>query len=437
MPTPSEHQGSTIRPRTVWTIYAKEIRETFRDRKTLFLIVGIPLVFYPLLLLVATEVTLSQVDKLQQQVVRVAPDGDPIPERLFRLLDSDDSIEVAIASDPHEALVERQIQAIVRVEEGFSASLDGGDTATITVEYSSVRPLSQQASERLDTHLDTYRKEMVTARLKKRDLTDAWIKPIAVAQNDIAPQERRVGSMLAQFLPMIILVFMVTGAFYPAIDLTAGEKERKTIQTLLTSPVRPLEIVTGKYLVVFTMAMFAGMINLLSMGLVLFQSVSMGAAEALELNLNISGADVAALMVVVVLFGLMLSAVLMTIASMASSPKDAQTYMSPVYMLCLLPVMLAGIPGVDLNQTTACVPVLNLALAMKEILIEGAQVESLFLVGLSTLLVTALALLITARIYNRQELLIQPSTARGLFELVRSPQGGGSPQTPPIDSALA
>jgi len=430
--------GGGVRGRIVVTVFVKELREILRDRKTIFLLVAVPLLFYPMLLLLITEVAVAQKEKIEQEHAVVAVVGEALPALVSAALSDKGTVLQSYAEgEAQRALEAGEVQAVVEVPTGLSASASGVGTLTVVVRYSSVQPLSADVRCRIQDALDAWAGEVKAARLSTRELTPAFVEPVAVKAEDVAPPSRQAGSLLSMILPMLVLVFMIAGAFYPAVDLTAGERERKTIQTLLTAPVRPLEIVAGKYLTVLAVALASGVINIASMGLVLGHSLTVAGGEGgLMQGVSVSGWDIAALTFVVVLMGVMLSAVLMTIAAFAETPKNAQSYLSLVYMLCLTPVALSQIPGVEISATTAFIPVVNLALVMKEILVEGADLQSLFLVSLSTVLTTVVALGIAARVYTRTSLLVQAATARGFFS--RSGEGGGRPSpvaTP--DEALA
>lgn len=426
---------SAFRFGTALTIYRKEMLEVLRDRRTLFLLIAVPLIFYPLLLIVVAEVSASQMEKLEKEEVHVAVMGT-LPGPLRHLLDEDASINIQgpeVGHDPLEGLARGDVELVVDVGGDLSSELERGLEGELTLHFDSVVPASAQAHARILKKIDLYRQQVVVGRLAAMDRQAAYIAPLKVEDRDIAPPVRRYGSMVAMILPVLILVFMVTGAFYPAIDLTAGEKERKTIQTLLTAPLHPLEIVTGKYLAVFTMALLSGTINLLSMVLILGHSVMLAGTSGLDLGVDIDAVDVLSLLWVVVLLGLMFSALMMTIATFAKTPKDAQAYISPVYMVCLIPVIISQIPGIDLSETTVFVPVLNLALIMKEILVSGTHFEHLFLVTISTLVVTTVVLLIGSRLFARQEVLVGPGGLSSMSQLIgakRSPR-------PSIDEALA
>lgn len=419
----SQPQDSGVRLSIVRAIYFKEIREILRDRRTLFLLIAMPVIFYPLLMVLIAEVAASQASQISETVGRVAVTGAAPPSSLVDALEDEDSaLElVTLEVTPDAALASGDIEALVVLGDDFSETLRRGGSAPLTVRYNSVTPLSASVLGRVKERLKRWQAQELERRLQDKGLDNAYIEPLDFEEADVAPPARQLGSIASQILPILVLIFMVAGAFYPAIDLTAGERERKTIQTLLSSPVRPLEVVCGKYLTVFTVAMISGMVNLLSMVLIIAHNVWLatgadgdGPTSGLGLD-QVSAVDIFALTLAVTVLGLMFSALLMTIATLASSPKEAQNYLSPVYMLCMVPVFIAQIPGVEMSQTTAFIPVLNLALLMKEILIFGVHWEHLFLVSLSSLIVTVLTLAVAAKLYTREELIIGRSGARGLL----------------------
>jgi sodium transport system permease protein len=424
------------RARIVRAIYGKEVRETLRDRRTLFLLIAVPMIFYPLLLVVFTEVFVSQQEQIASAKGAVVLAEDT-PAALANKIRGDDTLTVVTPEDLEGGLKEGSLHAVVSVPEGAANTLRDGGTLEVTVQFNSVHPLSDDVRSRIQDHLREYKKELLAQRLAARGLAETFVEPVALKDVDIAPSSRQLGSVLATFLPMLVLIFMITGAFYPAVDVTAGEKERKTIQTLITSPVRPLEIVIGKYLTVLTVATISGLMNVLSIGGIVVHNVLVAGEQAggLDLGLEqVSAIDVAALVWTVLLLGIMFSAILMTIATLAETPKDAQNYLAPVYMICLLPVMIAQVPGIEISQATAFIPVLNLALGMKEILTHGVVWENLFLITVSSGLVTILTLVLAARLYTREELLIGRSGAKALF--ARGRRGGPPAQTPTIGQAI-
>ncbi len=434
--------SSGVRWGVIWAIFAKEVREILRDRKTLFMLLAIPLLFYPALLLLVSEVGASQVAKLEAAEVVVGVAGGEAPEGLRAALEAPGEGEASGAlrlervSDPREALASEAATVVLEVP-GDASAWSGEGTAQVRVWVNSVEPLSQEGEERVRAGLRRYEAELLRGRLASHALPETFHDPLEIVGEDIAPPERQAGRLLALVLPMLLLVFMVSGAFYPAVDLTAGERERKTLQTLLTAPVRPLEVVLGKYLTVLAMTLSSGAVNAVSLGLVGGHAMSLGGGDALGGLGSVSALDIAGLLGVVVLMGFFLAALMMTVASLADTPKGAQSYMTGVYMLTLVPAGVAQVPGIELTSSTAFLPVLNLTLLIKELLLVGVVGEHLFLVTVATGIWTLLLLLLASRIFARSALSVTLGDVGGLLARAPDPRTGRPRPVPSPDEALA
>jgi sodium transport system permease protein len=444
-------EGVRLRWSVVWTIFLKELREITRDRKTLFMLLAIPLLFYPGLLLLVTQVGATQTAKLEASEVVVGVVGGEAPAGLVSALKGEGEgkgegkekekekgeVRLVPVVDARAALSQGEVAAVLEVPSEIAA-WEGEETVKVRLWVNSVEPESQEAEERLRSALRRYEAQLLTARLERRGLAPGFPDPVDVIGQDVAPPERQTGKLLSTILPMLVLVFMGSGAFNPAVDLTAGERERKTIQTLMTAPVRPLEVVVSKFLAVVLMTWISGAVNVASLGLVTSHALSLGGgAELLGGVGEVSALDVAGLVGVVGLMGLFLAALMMTVASLASTPKEAQSYMTLVYLLTLVPAGVAQVPGIELTPATAFVPVLSLALVIKELLLTGFNAEHLFLVGLSTGLMTLLLLLLAARIFARSALAVTLSDVGGLFARAPDPSTGRPRLVPSPDEGLA
>ena len=172
-----------------------------------------------------------------------------------------------------------------------------------------------------------------------------------------------------------MLVFslgIASGAVYPAIDVMAGEKERGTIETLLTLPVSNMELVTGKYIAVATVALMSAFLNMVSIAASLVLLVgSMGMSEGFNLSEVAMGEFVLPLCITVLtifLFTLVVVAISMSICALAKSFKEAQNYITPLLLLIMLPSYVTMIPSMTLTATTASIPVVNIALLIKSVL---------------------------------------------------------------------
>jgi sodium transport system permease protein len=258
----------------------------------------------------------------------------------------------------------------------------------------------------------------VEARLGERGVPVALTKPFSITRTNVAPPEKVGGNLVGGFIPYIIIILCFTGAMYPAMDLTAGEKERGTMETLLCSPAARGDIVVGKFLMVLTASISTMVLSLISMALTFILGGSYFAAGA-----GASKGAVAASaggiipvidpMGVLGAFGMILpvavlfSAVIFTVALFAKSYKEAQSYVAPMIFVVLLPAMIGIAPGIELNFGLSLVPILNLSLVCKEMLSGVWHWNYIVIIFASSCLYAAGALWLAMRMFNREDVIFR------------------------------
>lgn len=396
-----------MRTSIVGVIARKEILEAFRDRKTLFLMVFLPMLLYPAMLLLVTQVAMLQQEKLTSEPSRIAVLGGA-PEHPFeRHVAGDEEFALVPwvpehADDDTVRLDTREADAIVDVRDWPA---DGWlDTASVPVHIRTTDEASRLAADRLERALTELSDAELARRLDARGIAPELVEPIDAFTVDHADTIERGGYFLGSLLPIIVIATVLLGAVYPAIDLTAGEKERGTIQTLFTAPVSSVEIVAGKYLAVVAIALISGLANLLSMALVFGQNLLAVPDLADELDFSLSLPVMFALLACIVMLALFVSAMLLWVSALAPSFKEAQTYITPVYLLCIVPAMIAQMPGFEYSRVTAMIPAVNVVLLMKEVLLHGPSAEPLFLVGAASTVFSALMVVGAAHLFAREEI---------------------------------
>ena len=215
----------------------------------------------------------------------------------------------------------------------------------------------------------------------------------------MASSKEMIGKLAGGILPYIFIAFGFLGCMYPAIDLFTGEKERGTIETLLTTPVARWQILFGKMGVVVLSGLLAASAALLG----LFISIEvLNIVENEELLTVIHG--ILSFKFILLLFALLFpltvffAGVMIPVAVYAKSFKEAQSIITPLNIVMVLPAMIGFFPGVELNLVTACIPVVNVVLATKELI---AGTLELYLLGLSFAVMLALAMLAVLVSYKR------------------------------------
>jgi sodium transport system permease protein len=263
----------------------------------------------------------------------------------------------------------------------------------------------------------------VQARQDARGLPGGFSSVFELSQRDVAAPARQAGRILGSFLPFLLISLSLFGGFYPAVDLTAGEKERGTLQTLLCAPLRPIEIVTGKFLAVWAVALGTALINVISLGFTVARLL-----HSADLTVPLSAYALTAAMLVPVT--LTTAALFIAVAVFARDFKDGQNFLTPVYMLLVIPAGATMLPGVELNAWTAFVPIVNIALLVKALLIGDWRGDLVFLALLSSAAFAVVSMLLAVRVFEREQVLLGGrESARRLLGLER--RDGGRP-TPPV-----
>jgi sodium transport system permease protein len=409
--------------RHVLTIYRKELRDLLRDRRTLISMIVIPTLMMPAITSVIGAVSYKVIRQARATAATVMVLGEGEAPAVRAALAANERLKLVPArADWKQQISDKKIRAAVQLPDGFEAALERGEPAAVTIYNYEGEMRSGFAVSELRRFFSDYRERIVARRLEGRGLPLALIQPFEVRTENVAPPEKVGGNVVGGIIPYLFLLLSFTGAMYPAMDLTAGEKERGTLETILCSPVARLELVLGKFFMVLTASLGTVLCSLVSMaltfavgGLVFAGLTGAGGARAARLGaagtaLPLPSLDPLGLLGVLVMIlpmAVFFSALLLALSLFAKSFKEAQSYVSPLVVLIILPAVVGMLPGVELDTRLALIPVLNVSLVSKE-LVSGVwpwtQVAVIF--G-SSCLYAAGALWLAVRMFNREEVLFR------------------------------
>jgi ABC-2 type transport system permease protein/sodium transport system permease protein len=373
----SNASGGAVRRSSVaiqWVLTRKELRETLRDRRTLVTLFAMPLLLYPLLGLVFRLVALQTKAGEIGAEYRVAAAGVPDAQWLSSMLNSTDVdtgedggqqrgtaprfvlVESRDPLEPRDAVARRVADVGVRVRFG-----PRGEGVALELWHDAGAEASRGARRELERRVDRLNIAIMGRLLADRGLPSR--PPVGIVPSAV---ETRGGSTgLLDFLPLILLLMTVTGGVYPAIDLTAGERERDTLETLFALPVSIFRILLAKYIAVLVVTLLTGTMNLIAMA---------GTISALGLGSQVFGEGgfggvlAAKLALVMVFFAMFYSAVLLALTSAARSFKEAQAYLIPLMLLSIAPAIVVLLPGWNLSGWPAVMPLLNMLLLARDTL---------------------------------------------------------------------
>lgn len=399
-----------MNPRVVYTLFAKELLDTARDKRTLVMMVGVPVLLYPLMMLVGLQVALLQQSHMDETLSRVAL-APGVPPEVAGWMAAAPKIALASPDDAHAALVRGEVDAVLV---GPPAA-DPEGSLRIEVLFDSTELRSVDAAARLGELFDREQTRLREERLAALGAPMSAMHPLQVARRDVAPATKTTGNLLGMVLPAIMVIMLVLGAFYPAVDVTAGEKERGTFETLLSTPISRLELVTGKYLAVFCLSFLTGLLNLVSMTAtfaVIFVQLRPVLGETVAFALDLGPLDIAVLLLLMAPLAAFIAALTMCVAIFARSFREAQNYVTPLFLLVSFPALYATIPAFSQAPILRVIPVANVVVAFREVMTGRYALESLLPVLLSSGVFALLAVLFAAWIFQREEVVL--SAERGV-----------------------
>ena len=440
---PQQHDNQSYRTQgRLLRLCQKELKETIRDRRTIVTLLLMPLLVYPLLSMALNRFLLSSVSTgaASSLVYKIGVESDGEGEVLARWLGDPsstppqsilDASEGGVAEfeivnvapmSPEEALKKNGIDIGARIVKGSPSEVTfiafNGDTAS-------------QNCQRILTE----RLHWLRMRSAEQILRRSWPeieKPFDIKQKDIG--EPQQGSMLATIVPLVLVLMTITGAVYPAIDLTAGERERGTMESLMASPVPRFYVLFAKYTAVVTVALLTALANLLAMFTTLW------AGRLLPL---LTGGDEFPWLAVLHILGLLIlfsgffSAVLLSLTSFAKSFKEAQAYLIPVMLLSLAPGMLALMPGIKLSGPLAIAPLVNIVILARDLLSGSVDPSAALAAVVSTTAYAAAALAIAAKLFGSDA--VTRTSEQSIGSLFRRPKHSSevpSPQSAAMMLAL-
>jgi sodium transport system permease protein len=386
--------------KAIFAVLRKELRETLRDRRTLVVMVVVPVLLYPFMLITVEQIALFGQRSLEASSVRVALVRAPADGAAF--VDADPQImTVRVDTVPGNALRAGTVDAIlVFPEESWSAT----GTNRIELLFDGARERSGYARGLVGARLGAWSDAMIRDRLREQGLPPAFAEPIALDATSIATARQVGGYMLGRFLPLLLILMTVLGAFYPSIDLAAGEKERGTLEALLTVPVPADHLVIGKFIAAALMGLTAAALNLASM-LLTFQSGIIRFGGAVDIQFELPPLSALLILVVLALLAILFSALFLGIAVRSHSFKEAQNALTPVYILSLVPAMLPMVPGITFTPGFALVPVAGVGFLFRDLMSGGVVLAPAITAVAATAGYAALALVFAAKAFGREEVL--------------------------------
>ncbi len=354
--------------RAALSVFRKEAAETLRDRRTVVAAVLLPVLTMPLVVLVMPVLAARQQEALRVRPVRVAVKGEHATG-LAVMGSGEGAFRLVAASEPEAALLRGEIEVVL----ADSAQAPAGPRVVIAL-YDESRPASRAALQRVTQIAALLVLRNPGGAARAGDVHPA--APLVVEPRNAASPQRMGGALLAAALPFFLAVWLLLGGQYAALDVGAGERERGSLDALLTAPAPRSAIVAGKFLAVLAPAVLA-------VGLMLAAGVAAlrygaGLLAAGPVDVSLSPGTALRLLLVAVALGGFLSACQLWLSLRARSLREAQQGFTALYMAVALPTMLIPFAGEWVaDPWVVCVPVVNAVVVSRGILAGAASASDL------------------------------------------------------------
>tara|TARA_B100000242_G_scaffold112436_2_gene78439 strand:+ start:668 stop:1885 length:1218 start_codon:yes stop_codon:yes gene_type:complete len=398
----------------VRTIAKKELVEFVRDWRTILAILVIPLLLFPILFILFPLLLASEAAELNAINVDVVVQADDVPDDLESMLDNaslnltyEPLPEVEELSAPlgeDDRLRNGSIDALLRLRQN-------GTVLEYAVLYLSTSEQSLEARSRTFDVLGAWEENETVRRIDAAGLdANETLDPLRwngdIGQSDVATQGEQAGMALSLFIPLVLAVWTFSSAIQPSIDMTAGERERGTLEALLGLPCTRMELLMGKWLAVATIT---GVGVLLQVAGLLFAIGYLATSDVISAP-SVSPAALAFLFVAVLLFAIMVVAIEMALAMRSHSVKEAGSILGPAVLVILFPGLFSQVINLDGIETFwFAVPVVNVLLALRELLMNRIVYSHVVVWVVSSTFYAFVAAYYAARQFKREDIVVSLS----------------------------
>ena len=401
-------------PKRGWIVVAwKELLEAIRDRRTILNVIILPLILMPLI--IALPIVMISPRTLPPKVMIVICDKNATDlVSYFNSIseEADLSIRFDFKGNFSEMILNGDIDLIVEIPPGFSENLSKGRSSQVFYYYDPLSTKSSSAIGVVQGPISSYSRKVLLDRLREVNLSIDYVNPVVAVAKQVTRSGGEVGAgemITAMLLPMMVGVIAITGAGTFAIDMVAGERERKTIEALLTNPISKMEILIGKFSSLIILSIISGLSTLLStlLGISLSLELSLsgvGSNQTVAMGLPNPVYAILGILLTVILGGLTGNAALVAASSFAKTFKEAEQYVGALFFILMLPMIIVPYAPTSLHPLLRLLPITSLAMFARDMILMSdlmAIATSFF----SSVIYLMLFLVLSARLFGRESVI--------------------------------
>ena len=375
----------------LWNILKKELRELFRDKKSLAMMLVIP-IFIPLLVIGMSALFESQVSKDVSEYNKIgfAYEMSDIEKNMAK------EMNIEIINGNEEELKQKYDEGeidlyITKQDNKYVINTDGSDNSTF-------------ASSLMETYFNTYKQYLQQNYLQENNLNPNDVFNIITVEENVIEQDNYFANYIKNYAFLFIMMAITVSATYPATDTTAGERERGTLETLLTFPIKSKDIIVGKFLGVTVSSIITGIISLILAIVSLVVTKNMFSIYE-GINVMFSPLTILFAVIVIIAYSFFISGLCIAIASTSKTFKEAQSALTPLTFISFFPGMIAFMMGITTTPILSIVPFLNFTLIFTDINNGTINLLNIGLMAVSTIVYISLVFVHIIKQYKSEKVL--------------------------------
>ena len=345
-------------------VLKKELKDLFRDKKTFIMGVLIPLLLIPVLFYVMDKSMSSFIEDAKKSITIGIQDESN--GSFGQFIKSQKNINIKKSNDFEEDVKNGDIDLAIVIPKDFENNLQSEKQSELTIIYDNSSQSSSTAFSFINSYIDAYSKEIVKVRLKQRNIDETILTPIVVKEKTSVDSGKGEGIvMLSSMLPMFLIIYSVTGPLAAATDLGAGEKERGTLEPLLSTQAGRLSLLWGKFMAITVMGIITSAAFIVGVLIAMNKSKNMFGGDISGINLSLGSLVIIG--IICVLITMVFGAIELAISIYSRSFKEAQTYLSPITIIAFIPAyatFMLDPKNIDLIYFN--IPVVNAIALIKE-----------------------------------------------------------------------
>lgn len=395
-----------MRNKIILTVLKKELIDLFRDKKTIIMGILIPVLMIPVMYGILGKVMSSETKSATENIKIIVNDAGK--SKLYDYIKNQKGIKLVDIKNIDQAVKDGKASVGIDIPADFEEKLSQGENVKLDVTYDNTSQQSSTSYAVVNSYIQQYSKEIVKERLQKKGIDEKILNPLEVVEKTSTKESEAMGKLLLNMmLPFFLMIYSIIGPIAAATDLGAGEKERGTLEPLLSTKADRISLLWGKFLAITVMGLLTTVAFLGGFGITLLQKNSFFGSMGSS-NMTIEPKAILILCLGCLVTTMVFGALELSISIYSKSFKEAQTYSSPIIIIGMIPCFLVYMADVkNIKSIYFNIPVTNIMSVMKEALAGIYNINHLIIVLIWSAIYISLSILAAAYMFSREDVIFR------------------------------